>query len=156
MSTPNRLLIKEFLSEVPPEYSDFVSQAHELLTQNGYKSKFEIRKKYGFTARYNTPKTKGLALQFFIRDNVLYMYLYNIFLHEYNGFLESLPSVIINKFAGYRNCTDNCNPTSPCTGTRVTYAVNGTQYRKCSVGRQLFTVDREITGLLSVLQKGRE
>ena len=154
MSSPKRLSITEFLSEVPPVYSDFVSQAHELLTKNGYKSKFEIRKKHGFTARYNTPKTKGLALQFFVRDNVLYMYLYNIFLYEHNGFLENLPSVIINEFAGYRNCTDACSPT--CTGVRLNYAINGTQYRKCPSGQILFTVDDEITGLLSVLQKSAD
>ena len=153
MSMPKRLSITEFLSEVPPEYSNFVSQTHGLLTENGYKSKFEIRKKHGFTARYNTPKTKGLALQFFIRDNMLHMYLYNIFLYEHDGFLENLPSVIINEFAGYRDCTDTCNPVCTEETLRLKFTINGTQYRKCPSGQKLFAVDEEVTGLLSVLQK---
>ena len=146
----NQLSITEFHSEAPPEYSNFVSQAHELLTKNNYKSKFQL-KKYGFTAQYSSPNTKRLALQFFIRDNVLYMYLYNIFLYEHNGFLENLPSAITNEFSEYRDCIDACSPT--CTGDRLNYTINGTQYRKCSSGRILFTVDDEITGLLSVLEK---
>ena len=149
MNSPKRLSITEFLLEVPPEYSDFVSQAHELLIKDGYKSKFQL-KKYGFTAQYNSPITKGLALQFFIRENVLYMYLYNIFLYEYNSFLENLPAVIIKEFAEYRNCTNSCDA---CTCTALKYTINGTLYHKCVVGRILFTVDEEITGLLSVLQK---
>ena len=153
MSTPKQLSITDFLSEVPSEYSDFVSQTHELLTSVGYKPKFEIRKKGGFTARYNTPMTKGLALQFYISENVLYMYLYNIFLYEHNGFLENLPSVIINEFAEYRNCINACNPVCTEKILRLNYTINGTQYRKCPSGRRLFTVDREITGLLSVLQE---
>jgi len=149
MSSLKRLSITEFLSEVPAEYKDFVSQAHGLLTKDGYKSKFQLRK-YGFTAQYNSPNTKGLALQFFVRDNVLYMYLYNIFLYEYKSFLDNLPSVIIKEFVEYRNCTNAC---SACTCTELKYTINGTLYHKCVVGRILFTVDSEITGLLSVLQE---
>ena len=150
MNSPQQFSIAEFLSEVPPEYSDFVSQAHKLLLQNGYKSKFQLNKS-GFTAQYSSPNTKGLALQFLLRDNVLHMYLYNIFLYEHNGFLENLPSVIIREFAGYRNCTDACSPT--CTGIRLEYSINGTPYRKCPSGRILFMVDKEITGILTVLQE---
>jgi len=79
MNIPKRLSITEFLSEVPPKYSSFVLQAHGILTRDGYKSKFELKKKYGFTAQYNSLSTKGLSLQFYILGNVLYMYLYNIF-----------------------------------------------------------------------------
>ena len=126
MTLPKRLSITEFLSEIPPEYGGFVLQAHELLTQYGYKSKFEIRKKHGFTARYYTPKIKGLALQFFICDNVLYMYLYNIFLFEHNGFLENLPAAIINEFAQYRDYIDACNPVCTEKTLRLNYTINGT------------------------------
>jgi hypothetical protein len=84
-----RLSITDFHSEVPQEYGSFVVQAHELLTQNGYKSKFQL-KKHGLSAQYNSPSTKGNALQFVIRDNALHMYLYVIFLHEHDGFFRKL------------------------------------------------------------------
>jgi len=150
MSTQKKLSISDFNAEVPQEYSNFVSQAHDLLTQNGYKSKFQL-KKHGLSAQYNSPKTKGNALQFIIRDNTLHMYLYNIFLYEFNGFLENLPLVVIKEYDEYRNCTDSCDPV--CTGPRLEFSINGKQYRKCVVGRRLFIVDDEIvTGILSILQ----
>ena len=151
MSSQKELSISDFNAEVPQEYSNFVLQAHELLTQNGYKSKFQL-KRHGLSAQYNSPNTKGNALQFIIRDNALHMYLYNIFLYEFNGFLENLPLVIIKEYDEYRNCIDSCSPV--CAGHRLNYTIKGTQYRKCVVGRKLFTVDKEIvTGILSVLQK---
>ena len=155
MSSQKRLSITEFLSEVPTEYNDFASQAHELLTQNGYKSTIQS-KKHGLSAQYNSPNTKGNALQFIIRDNELLMYLYNIFFSEYNGFLENLPLAIIREYDGYRNCTDSCTPV--CEGDkRCCYTINGKQYRKCSVGRRLFTIDEEIAAkILSVLISSKE
>jgi len=147
-----KLSITDILSEVPQEYSDFVLQAHELLTKNGYKSKFQL-KRHGLSAQYNSPKTKGNVLQLIVKNNVLQMYLYNIFFYEFNGFLENLPLVVIKQYDEYRNCIDSCDPVCE-EGRRNYYAINGKQYRKCSVGRQLFTVDEEIvTGILSVLQK---
>jgi len=147
-----KLSIGDFLSEVPQEYSDFVLQSHELLTKSGYKPKCQL-KRHGLSVQYNSPNTKGNALQFIIRDNALYMYLYNIFFYEFNGFLENLPPVVIEQYDEYRNCIDSCNPVCE-EGRRNHYTINGKQYRKCSVGRQLFTVDEEIvTGILSVLKK---
>jgi len=152
MSSQKKLSISDFHAEAPQRYSNFVLQAHELLIQNGYKSKFQL-KKHGLSAQYNSPNTKGNALQFVIRDNALHVYLYNIFFYEFNGFLENLPLVILKEHDEYRNCTDSCNPV--CEGyRRLYYTVNGKQYRKCSVGRRFFTVDEEIvTGILSVLAK---
>ena len=151
MSSQKKLSISDFHAEVPQEYSNFVLQAHELLVKNGYKSKFQL-KRHGLSAQYNSSNTKGNALQFIIRDNALHMYLYNIFLYEFNGFLETLPSVIIKEYDEYRNCADSCSPV--CAGPRLDYAIGSTQYRKCVVGRRFFTLDEEIaTGILSVLQK---
>jgi len=147
-----KLSITDFQSEVPPEYSNFVLQAHELLIQNGYKSKFQL-KRHGLSTQYNSPKTKGNVLQLIIKNNVLQMYLYNIFFYEFNGFLENLPPVVIKQYDKYRNCIDSCDPVCE-EGRRNYYTINGKQYRKCSVGRQLFTVDKEIVaGILSVLKK---
>ena len=149
MSSQRKLSISDFHAEVPQEYNNFVLKAHELLTKAGYKSKIQL-KKHGLSAQYNSPNTKGNALQFIMRENVLYMYLYNIFLYEYDGFLDNLPSVVIEEFATYRDCTDSCNPI--CAGPRLNYVISGTPYRKCVVGRRLFTVDEEVvTGILSVL-----
>jgi hypothetical protein len=151
MNSKIKLSLSDFLTEVPQEHYNFVLQAHELLTQNGYKSKFQL-KKHGLSAQYNSPKTKGNALQFIIRNNELHMYLYNIFFYEFNGFLENLPLIITKENKKYRNCTDSCSP--DCAGPRLNYTINDTQYRKCGVGRMLFTVHEEIvTGILSVLQK---
>jgi len=94
MSSQKKLSISDFHVDVPQEYNNFVLKAHEFLTKNGYKSKFQL-KKHGLSAQYNSPNTKWNALQFVIRDNELHMYLYNIFLYEFNGFLENLPFVII-------------------------------------------------------------
>jgi len=150
MNSQKKLSIEDFHLEVPQEYGSFALQAHELLTQKGYKSKFQHRK-FGIAVQYISPNTKGLALQFFIREHVLHMYLYNIFLAEYDGFLDNLPAVVIEEFAEYRNCIDSCSPV--CTGPRLKFTINDTQYRKCVVGRRLFTVDEEIVGILSVLKK---
>ena len=150
MST-QKLSISDFNTEVPQEYRNFVLQVHELLTQNGYKSKILLRK-HGLSAQYNSPNQKGFnALQLIVKNNELHMYLYNIFLHEFDGFLEKLPPVIIEEYAEYRNCTDSCNPV--CAGHRLHYTINGTQYRKCLSGRRFFTVDEGIIGILSVLKK---
>jgi len=147
-----KLSISDFHAEAPQQYSNFILQAHELLTQHGYKSKVQS-KKHGLSAQYNSPNTKGNALQFIIRDNALHLYLYNIFLYEFNGFLVNLPLVIIKEYDEYRNCTDSCIPVCEGDG-RLNYTINGKQYRKCSVGRRFFTVDEEIVnGILSVLQK---
>ena len=153
MGTQNKLSIANFLSEVPQKYINFVSQAHELLAKNGYKSKV-LLKRHGLSVQYNSPNQKGVnALQFIVRDNELLMYMYNIFFYEFNGFLEKLPQTVINDYDGYRNCTDTCTPVCE-EGKRNYYEINGKQYRKCSVGRRLFTVDEEIAaGILSVLQK---
>jgi len=152
MNSPNKLSITDFYVEVPQEYSNFALQVDELLTKEGYKSKVQL-KKHGLSAQYNSPNTKGNALQLIMRENVLYMYLYNIFLYEYDGFLEKLPSIVINEFAEYRNCTDSCSPVC-ADPKRLNFTINGKQYRKCLVGRRFFTVDKEIaTGILSVLQK---
>ena len=153
MSSQKKLAIGDFLLEVPQEYTDFVSQAHELLTKNGYKSKVQS-KRHGLSAQYNSPNQKGFnALQFIVRGNELLMYLYNIFFQDFNGFLENLPQVVIKDYDEYRNCTDACNPVCE-EGKRNYYTIGGKQYRKCSVGRQLFAVDEEIAvGVLSVLRK---
>ena len=152
MNTQKRLSITDFLSAVPSEHSDFMSQAHECMNTGGYKTKFEIKKKRGFTVQYLSPKTRGLVLQFFISENVLYMYLYNLFLHEFNGFLESLPSVVINGFAEYRDCTNACNPVCTDKTPRLKFSINGTYFIKCPSGQLLFTVDDETKGVLSVMQ----
>jgi len=152
MSTQKKLTIIDFLFETPSEYKEFVSQSHDLLIVNGYKPKFQL-KRHGLSAQYNSPDTKGNALQFVINNHVLSMYLYNVFLYEFDGHLENLPSIIIKQYDEYRNCTDSCNPV--CSAPmRFNYVINGKQYRKCVSGRQLFIVDKEIvTGILSVLHK---
>jgi hypothetical protein len=157
MGSKTKLSFSHFHAEVPQKYSDFVLQAHKLLTQNGYKPKFLLMK-HGLSALYNSPKTKGNALQFVIRDDALHMYLYIIFLIEHDGLLERLPPVIIKEFDEYRNCTSNCESkcTGKCTGFKQgnEYTINGKLYHKCSVGRRFFTVNDEIvTGILFVLQK---
>jgi len=156
MSSLKKLSITDFLLEVPLEYSDFVLQAHELLTKYRYKSKVQLRR-HGLSAQYNSPNQKGFnALQLIVKNNELQMYLYNIFFYDFNGFLEKLPPAVIEQYDEYRNCTDSCNPVCE-EGKRNYYAINGKQYRKCSVGRQFFTVDAEIaSGVLSVLQKADE
>jgi len=69
MSSQKKLSIADFLPEVPQEYINFVSQAHELLTKNGYKSKVQL-KRHGLSAQYNSPNQKGFnALQFIVRGN---------------------------------------------------------------------------------------
>ena len=148
-----KLSISDFLLEVPPEYCDFALKTHEFLTKYGYKSTFHLRR-HGLSAQYNSPNQKGFnALQLIAKNNELHMYLYNIFFYDFNGFLEKLPPVVIEQYDEYRNCTDSCNPVCE-EGKRNYYAINGKQYRKCSVGRQLFTVDKAIaTGILSVLKK---
>ena len=153
MSSIKRLSITDFLSEVPPEYSGFISQAHELLTKCVYTSKVQS-KKHGFSIQYNSQNIKGrLALQFFIRNNALYLYLYNTFFYEFKNFLDNMPSVIIEECIKYRNCTLSCGP-PPCTGTgRLEYTINGTPYCKCGVGRILFAVNDEVIGLLPVLRE---
>jgi len=84
MGTQNKLSIANFLSEVPQKYINFVSQAHELLAKNGYKSKV-LLKRHGLSVQYNSPNQKGVnALQFIVRDNELLMYMYNIFFYEFN------------------------------------------------------------------------
>ncbi|MCL2406622.1 MAG: hypothetical protein FWC95_01700 [Defluviitaleaceae bacterium] len=154
MSRLKQLSVSNFNIEVPSAYIGFVTQAHELLVENGYKPKFEL-KRHGLSALYKSPATKGLALQLIIRDNTLYMYLYNIFLHEHNGYLENLPLSVIDEFAKYRNCIDSCEPV--CTVTRLSYTIGNTLYRKCVVGRLLFTVNKELAaGVLSVLWKYNE
>jgi len=153
MSSKKKLSIADFLPEVPQEYINFVSQAHALLTKNGYKSKVQLRR-HGLSVQYNSPNQKGFnALQFIVRDNELLMYLYNIFFCDFNGFLENLPQAVIKDYDGYRNCTDTCDPVCE-EGKRNYYAIGGKQYRKCACGRRLFTVDEEMaSGVLSVLQK---
>ena len=153
MSSKKRLSIDDFLSEVPLKYCEFTSLAHDLLTKCGYKSKVQS-KRHGFSMQYNSQNIKGrLALQFFIRENTLYMYLYNTFFYEFRNFLDNMPSVIINECIEYRNCTLSCGP-PPCTGeNRLEYAINGTPYCKCGVGRILFAVDDDVTGILSVLRE---
>jgi len=153
MCSHKKLSISDFQSEVPQEYSDFVLQAHELLTQYGYKSKIQL-KRHGLSAQYNSPNQKGFnGLQFIVCGNELLMYLYNIFFYDFNGFLENLPQVVIEQYDGYRNCIDACDPVCE-EGKRNYYAIGSKQYRKCSVGRQLFTINEEIAaGILSVLQK---
>jgi len=148
-----KLSISDFNAEVPQEYRNFVLQVHELLTQNGYKSKVQL-KRHGLSAQYNSPNQKGYnALQLIVKNNKLHMYLYNIFFYDFNGFLEKLPPVVIAQYDEYRNCTDSCDPVCE-EGKRNYYAINGKQYRKCACGRQLFTVDEEIaSGVLSVLKK---
>ena len=95
--------ILDFLMEVPPQYSDFVSQSHELLTRGGYKPKVQL-KRHGLSVQYNSPNTKGNALQFIVRDNVLHVYVYNILLYEHDGFLEKLPQTVIDEYAFVNNC----------------------------------------------------
>jgi len=149
MSSPNSNFAThtDFVLETPPEYRNFVSQVHEFFTIAGYKSKFQLRK-YGFTAQYNSSITKRLALQFFIRDNALHMYLYSGFIYSYNDFLDALPSCVIKVLEANNNCRD-CSP--ECAKNKCT--INGKRYEKCLCGRTLFTVDEEVTGILPVLQK---
>jgi len=147
MSSPKRLSITDFLLEVPRPYGDFVSQTHELLTKAGHKTKFEIRK-YGFTLQYSSPVTKRLALQFFTRDNALHMYLYSGFIYSYDGYLDDLPQCIIKELEARNDCRD-CSP--QCAKNKC--VINGNMYEKCICGRTLFTVDEEVTGILSVLKR---
>ncbi|MCL2527532.1 MAG: hypothetical protein FWE42_03855 [Defluviitaleaceae bacterium] len=137
----------EFILETPQEYRDFVSQAHEFLAKAGYKPKFQIRK-YGFTAQYNSPVTKRLALQFFIRENTLHMYLYSGFFYNYCDFFDVLPARVIKNLEANNNCR-NCS--TECAKNKC--IINGRQYEKCLCGRALFVVDDEVAEILHVLQK---
>ena len=151
MNSQKKLSVTDFLIETPPDYRDFVSQAHDLLVERGYKPTFQL-KRHGLSAQYNSPNTKRNALQFIIKNHILSMYLYNVFLYEFDGYLENLPSVIINQYDDYRNCTDSCNPVCAAP-MRFNYTINGKQYRKCVSGRQLFIVDEEIVkGILSLAE----
>jgi len=147
MDHPSKLSITDFLSEVHPNYVDFVSQTHELLTKANHKSKFDTRR-YGITAQYTSPITKRLALQFFIRDGILSMYLYSGFIYCYDHLFDTLPSYVFKALEANNDCRDcgaGCN-NNICT-------MNGKQYRKCFNGRTLFTVTEEVTNILSILQK---
>jgi len=138
----------EFQSAIPPEYQEFVLNAHNALTNGGYKPKFQLRR-YGMTAQYTSPVTKRLALQFFMRENALHMYLYSGFIYRCDGFLDDLPPCIFKELEAHNNCKDctpECCEKSSCT-------IGGKLYDKCLCARMLFTVDEEVTGILPVLQK---
>jgi len=146
MSLPSGLTIKDFLLEVSPQYKDFVSQAHDLLTQANHKPKYQIRR-YGFTAQYTSPATKRLALQLFTKDGTLFMYLYSGFIYRHDALFHMLPPCVLTELVKNHNCTScgsSCATKHPCT-------INGKPYNKCLNGRTLFAVNDDTTMILPLI-----
>jgi len=146
MNPQTGLTINDFLIEVPPHYTDFVSQIHNQLTQANYKCKFQIRR-YGFTAQYTSPTTKRLALQLFTKDGALFMYVYSGFIYRYNDLFHMLPPTVLAELEKSHNCTScgaSCTTKHPCT-------INGKPYTKCLNGRTLFAVNDEVATILPTI-----
>jgi len=152
---PQKISLSEFLSEVPAEYSDFVSKIDEAMTKDGYRAKIE-KKASGLTATYSCPKANKIILQFYFRKNVFSMYFYLLFFNEYDGFLDNMPSNIVGEIDKiFKNCKRLFDPSKCSQACRTGYVfkINGVEFKKCLFGRINTAVDQESMKILSIVQK---
>jgi len=140
----------DFLSEVAPDYREFVANAHELLLRDNYKLKIEA-KASGLFVSYSHPKTKRSMLNFLFRKSGLFVRIYADNFSKYANFLNCLPEKMekeIGKASVCKRLIDpaTCNP--KCI-MGYDFSISDKRYQKCRYSCFQFAVNFESVPVLS-------
>jgi hypothetical protein len=135
---------EDFLAEVGAGQKEFVTEIDRALVDDGYKRKVES-KASGFFVSYAHPKTRRGMLNFLFRKKGLFARIYPDCLHEYSGFLDTLPEAMekeIEKSFVCKRLIDpgDCNP--KCI-TGYDFYIKDRHYQKCRYGCFQFGIDAE-------------
>ena len=123
---------EDFIVNVNDEYKEFVNQIHNLLSQDGYKTKVES-KATGFFVSYSHPKTKKNILNFLFRKKGLLIRIYADNCNNYTEVLENLPEIIVSQIDKAGVCKRLINPAScnPKCVMGYDFYIRGKHYQKC-------------------------
>ena len=144
----------DFFLEVPDNNKDFVTEIHDLLTNDNYKLKIEP-KAIGYMATYAHPKTKHSILNFVFRKNGLYIRLYGANCNSYQDVLDRLPQSMITQMQKAGDCPrllgqEKCN--SRCA-QGYDFKIDDIHFQKCRIVCFLLLVDDESTPFLLEMVK---
>jgi hypothetical protein len=150
----------DFISNVNPDYKEFVTKNHEALQKDGYKLKIES-KATGLFASYSHPKTKRSILNFFFRKKGFFTRIYVDDIKRHSDFLNALPAQIEKEIAKSGVCKrlvdpETCNP--KCM-MGYDFYINDNHYQKCRYNCFQFDVNSEsmpiITKFVNLECEGR-
>ncbi|MCL2522593.1 MAG: hypothetical protein FWE36_07020 [Erysipelotrichales bacterium] len=137
--------LADFMINVKNEYKDFVTTVHEMLVQQGYKTKIELTKKNGLQLFYREPEIKstiGIILYFLFHDEKLMIRLYGKNYNKYLELLNDLPEIIIKQIEKSDQCKKLINPKKCWTGCMgYDFYIKDKRYQKCLVNCFLLEVD---------------
>jgi len=137
----------DFLTIVKDDYKDFVIKVHEMLLQEGFKSKIQVTKSNGFQLSYHQPKIKTVAgriLIFFFCEGELMVRLEGKNHEKYPEVLNNLSEEIVSQIDKAEDCIKFSDPErcwKGCIGYE--FDIRENHYQKCAVRCFQFEVDFE-------------
>ena len=140
----------DFLSEVTPDYREFVANTHELLLRDNYRFKIES-KASGLFVSYSHPKTKRSMLNFLFRKSGLFVRIYADIFSRYTDFLNSLPEKMEKEIGKASVCKRLIDPAScnPKCIMGYDFSIRDNRYQKCRYSCFQFAVNFESVPVLS-------
>jgi len=127
--------LEDFLGIINDGCKKLVIAIHEMLLQDGYKSKIQITKSTGLQLSYHQPKIKtvaGVILIFFLHEDELVVRIYGKNHEAYHKVLDGFPESIIKQIDAASDCVKFIDPQrcwKGCGG--YSFYIRGKQYQKC-------------------------
>ena len=142
----------QFLTDVSPDNLPFVLEAHENLSQKGYRTKVALAKN-GYVLSYLHPKTKKTLLNYVFRKSGMLLRLYGDHYESYLDLVGSLPGPILTQIGKHPDCKRLLDPLACSSRCPMGYAfmAGDTLYRKCRYGCFLLPVNGETAPHLRAL-----
>jgi hypothetical protein len=137
------LKFEDFLKDVNPAYSEFVTQLHKLLLENGCGVKMDLAKN-GYLVSYSD-KNKRVILNFVFRKSGLVTRIYGDVVNQYNDFLEILPEGMVKAIEKAPACKRLIDFTKCNSRCRMGYdfTLKGVRQQKCQYNCFMFPVNDE-------------
>jgi len=127
----------DFLTTVPTEHTDFVSQVYQSLVKENYKPKITVTKSTGLQLAFWQPKVKstmGIIAILFMRADKLILRIYGFGYEEYLDLIETLPDSLVKQVDKAHDCKKFIDPTKcfkGCIGHK--FQIRGKVFQKCYV-----------------------
>ena len=130
---------EQFLAVVTPQDQPFVQELHEYLLSNGCKATVED-KKSGMFASYKHTKSKKSAVNFFNREEGVFVRIYGENIAGYSGFLDTLPQEMVDSVSRAGVCKRMVYNTCSTKCAGYDFKIRGEHFQKCRYGGLQFLV----------------
>jgi len=132
----------QFLESAPANHHAFMQDLHDYLLENGCKPTYE-EKKSGLLGSYKHTKSKKVVINPLLKKQGLFIRIYGENISEYPGFLNTLPTEMIQSIDKSGECTrltqNKCSP--KCKG--YDFTIEEAHFQKCRYNCFEFLVTEE-------------